>query len=151
MDKLSIVFNGTPELEYDRNKPLQDQQLLHLDKMDEKMDAGITIGDQHIVNPDKHQRAQFIAANLAHAMKANEEPTMASLMRLSCDAYARCWKNHHRRTRRRNRGGFQLRTTGGQCRAGGTADQAKLIELIAQINHGHDMRHARHITTLVRY
>ena len=79
MPKLSIVFNGTPELEYDRDKPLQDQQQLYLDKMDKKMDAGITIGDQQIANPDSNQRSQFVAANLAHAIQAGQEPVMASL------------------------------------------------------------------------
>jgi len=79
MSKLSIIFNGTPELEYDRNKPLQDQQLLYLDKMDEKMDAGITIGDTEVASPDSNQRTQFVAANLAHAIKSNQEPAMASL------------------------------------------------------------------------
>ena len=79
MSKLSVIFNGTPELEYDRNKPLQDQQLLYLDKMDEKMDAGITIGDTNVANPDSNQRTQFVAANLAHAIKSNQEPAMASL------------------------------------------------------------------------
>ena len=79
MSKLSIVFNGTPELEYDRDKSLQDHQLLYLDKMDEQMDGGITIGDSRIDNPDNNQRAQFVAANLAHAIKSNQEPAMASL------------------------------------------------------------------------
>ena len=79
MPKLSIIFNGTPELEYDRDKRLQDQQLLYLDKMDEKMDLGITIGEQHIENPDSNQRSQFVAANLAHAIQANQESMIASL------------------------------------------------------------------------
>lgn len=79
MNKLSIVFNGNPELEYDRNKPLQDQQMLYLDKMDEKMSLGIAIGDQQISNPDSQQRSQFVAANLAHAIKTDQESAMASL------------------------------------------------------------------------
>lgn len=79
MSKLSIIFNGTAELEYDRDKSLQDHQLLYLDKMDEQMDVGITVGDTRVDNPDNNQRAQFVAANLAHAIKSNQEPTMASL------------------------------------------------------------------------
>ena len=79
MSKLSIIFNGTAELEYDRDKSLQDHQLLYLDKMDEQMDVGITIGDTRVDNPDNNQRAQFVAANLAHAIKSNQEPAMASL------------------------------------------------------------------------
>ena len=79
MSKLSIIFNGTAELEYDRDKSLQDHQLLYLDKMDEQMDVGINIGDTRVDNPDNNQRAQFVAANLAHAIKSNQEPAMASL------------------------------------------------------------------------
>ncbi|MCW8964585.1 MAG: hypothetical protein OQL16_12375 [Gammaproteobacteria bacterium] len=79
MSKLIVVFNGTPELEYDRSKPLEAQQLLYLDKMDEKMSAGISIGDQQVDNPDDNQRSQFVAANLAHAIKTNHEASMASL------------------------------------------------------------------------
>jgi hypothetical protein len=79
MAKLSIIFNGTPELEYDRDKPLEDQQLLYLDKMDNKMSEGITIGDEHIANPDSNQRSQFVAANLVHAINTNQESAMASL------------------------------------------------------------------------
>ena len=79
MSKLSVTYNGVPHLEYDRNRPLEDHQALYLDKMDEKMDAGITIGDQYISNPDINQRAQFVAANLAYAIKTDHEASMASL------------------------------------------------------------------------
>ncbi len=79
MNKLSIIFNGTPELEYDRSKPLEDHHLLYLDKMDEKMSQGISIGEEQIDNPDDTQRSQFVAANLAHAIKSNQEDAMASL------------------------------------------------------------------------
>ena len=76
---LTVLFNNNPELEYDRNKPLPDHQALYLDKMDEKMNKGISIGDEQIENPDAGQRAQFVAANLAHALQSGHEAVMASL------------------------------------------------------------------------
>ncbi len=77
--KLVVIYKDNPELEYDRNKALPDHQALYLDKMDEKMAGGISIGDQKIDNPDENQRAQFVAANLAHALESNNESMMASL------------------------------------------------------------------------
>lgn len=76
---LTVIFNDNPELEYDHDKPLPDHQALYLDRMDEKMDEGIVIGDEKIINPDLNQRVQFVAANLAHAIRNNDEPAMASL------------------------------------------------------------------------
>ena len=79
MTKLTVIYNDIPQLEYDRDKPLEDHQLLYLQKMDDKMDAGITIGEQHIDKPDANQRSQFVAANLAHAIKTENETSMAAL------------------------------------------------------------------------
>jgi hypothetical protein len=79
MSKLTVTFNDVPQLEYDRDKQLEDQQLLYLEKMDQKMNLGITLGEQHIDNPDLNQRSQFVAANLAHAIKTNNDTQMASL------------------------------------------------------------------------
>ena len=79
MTILTVIYNGVPQLEYDRDKPLEDHQLLYLQKMDEKMNTGISIGDQHISNPDISQRAQFVAANLAHAIETDNEISMAAL------------------------------------------------------------------------
>ena len=79
MNKLTVVYNDVPQLEYDRSQQLQDHQLLYLDKMDEKMGQGISLGEQEIENPDINQRSQFVAANLAHAIKTGNEAQMASL------------------------------------------------------------------------
>ena len=79
MNKLIVVYNDFPQLEYDRSQQLQDHQLLYLDKMDEKMDQGFSLGEQEIENPDINQRSQFVAANLAHAIKTGNEAQMASL------------------------------------------------------------------------
>ena len=76
---MAILLNGVAQLEYDRNKPLPDHQALYLDKMDEKMDEGITIGDKSIQDPDLDSRARFVAGNLAHAIKSSDEAMCAAL------------------------------------------------------------------------
>ena len=76
---MAVLLNDIAQLEYDRNKSLSDYQTTYLAKMDEKMDAGIELDGQHIENPDVNQRAQFITANLLHAIKNNDESMSAAL------------------------------------------------------------------------
>jgi len=76
---MAVILNGSAELEYDRNKQLPEHQALYLDKMDEKMDLGILIADKKVLNPDINQKAQFIASNLFHAIKGNDEAMAASM------------------------------------------------------------------------
>lgn len=70
---IGVLLNGVAQLEFDRNKPLSDYQAAYLDDMDRKMDAGIRIGEDFIEHPDQEQRNQYIAANLLHAMKSDNE------------------------------------------------------------------------------
>ena len=76
---LAILLNGVAQLEYDRNKTLQPQQELYLQKMDEQMDEGIQLDNGSINNPDLNQRAQFVAGNLAHAILSDQEAAAAAL------------------------------------------------------------------------
>jgi hypothetical protein len=76
---MAVLLNGLAQLEFDREKPLPDYQTLYLDKMDARMDEGIRIGEASIVNPDRKQRAQFVAANLLHAIRNNDEPLASAL------------------------------------------------------------------------
>ena len=76
---MAVILNDVAQLEYDRNKQLPPQQELYLDKMDQKMDGGIQLGDEIIQNPDLNQRVQFVAGNLAHAIINDEEATAAAL------------------------------------------------------------------------
>jgi hypothetical protein len=78
-DIMAVLINGIAQLEYDRTKPLPPQQELYLDKMDQKMEEGIDVGDATIPNPDLNQRAQFVAGNLAHAILSDQEATAAAL------------------------------------------------------------------------
>ena len=76
---MAVLLNGVAQLEYDRNKLLPAHQELYLEKMDEKMAAGISLGDKFIVKPDIGERTQFVSANLVHAIKAGDESTAAAL------------------------------------------------------------------------
>ena len=80
MNNLMAVFlNGIAQLEYDRNKLLPDHQAAYLDKMDAKMDAGIFLDGEMVANPDLNQRTRFAAANLASALKNNDESMAAAM------------------------------------------------------------------------
>jgi len=70
---MAVLLNGVAQLEYDRHKPLSDYQQDYLDNMDSKMDNGILIADKRIENPDVMQRVKFVAGNLVHAIKADDE------------------------------------------------------------------------------
>ena len=76
---MGVLLNGIAQLEYDRNRQLPDHQAAYLEKMDRLMNEGILIGDETVRNPDTGQRAQFVAANLAHAIKANDEQKAAAM------------------------------------------------------------------------
>ena len=78
-DKLAVLLNGIAQLEYDRDKMLPDHQELYLDKMDAKMDEGIMIGEELITHPDRNQRLQFVASNLAHAILTDNESMSAAM------------------------------------------------------------------------
>lgn len=76
---MAVMLNGVAQLEYNRDKPLPPQQELYLDKMDQKMDLGIFVGDATIPHPDINQRAQFVAGNLAHAILSDDEAMCSAL------------------------------------------------------------------------
>lgn len=76
---MAVLLNGIAQLEYDRDKPLPDHQAVYLEKMDTRMDAGILVGEETIEQPDVNLRAQFVAANLLHAIKSDDESMAAAL------------------------------------------------------------------------
>lgn len=73
---MGVLLNGIAQLEYNREQPLPEQQRQYLEKMDKKMDAGIMLGEQVIADPDVRQRAQFVARNLAQAIKSDDESSL---------------------------------------------------------------------------
>ena len=76
---MAVMLNGIAQLEYDREKLLPAHQAAYLDKMDEKMKAGILLGADTVEDPDVNQRAQFAAGNLVHALKSGDEAMAAAM------------------------------------------------------------------------
>jgi hypothetical protein len=75
---LVVLINGEAQLEYDRSKVLPELQLRYLDRMDEKMDAGVQLGSVWIEKPDRMQRAKFVAVRLVEALQQNDEASIAA-------------------------------------------------------------------------
>ena len=76
---MAVLLNGIAQIEYDRRKALPDHQGAYLDKMDRRMDEGIEADGRLIENPDRLQRAQFVAGNLAHAIQTGNEELAAAM------------------------------------------------------------------------
>lgn len=77
---MAVLLNGLAQIEYDRTKPLPDYQGAYLDKMDRKMETeGINIDNEHVLAPALEQKAQFVAANLATAIMADDEAQVAAM------------------------------------------------------------------------
>lgn len=79
MSKLTVTYNGTPILEYDRRRVLSERQAEYLDRMDETMDGGITIMERDIESPDQRQRLEFVAGQLYQAVANDKESIMAAM------------------------------------------------------------------------
>jgi len=75
---LTILVNGEPHLEYDRDKPLPEQQRAYLDRMDKRMDDGIELGGARVDVPDTLQRAQFVAIQVIEGLQSGDEPVVAA-------------------------------------------------------------------------
>ena len=78
-DSMVVLFNGEALFEYDRTKPLPENQRQYLDRMDQQMNDGITLGTEQIENPDKQQRAQFVAFTLVSAIQEDNEAAIAAM------------------------------------------------------------------------
>ena len=76
-EKMVVVIDGLSQLEYDRARPLPEQQQMALDRMDRKMDQGIELPAGHLESPNALQRAQFVALQLVQAVEDGNE-TMAA-------------------------------------------------------------------------
>ena len=75
---LHVIFNKESVLEFDRRKPVPGHQRSYLDKMDERMDAGIQLGDDFIESPNVLQRSQFVANSLVNSLlKQNYDQAIA--------------------------------------------------------------------------
>jgi hypothetical protein len=78
-DSMVVLLNGEALFEYDRSKPLAENQRQYLDRMDSQMDEGITLGTEKIAKPDQQQRAQFVAFTLLTAIQQDNEAIIAAM------------------------------------------------------------------------
>ena len=78
-DSMVVLFNGEALFEYDRTKPLPENQRQYLDRMDQQMEEGLTLGSESIKNPDQQQRAQFVAFTLVRAIQQDNEAVIAAM------------------------------------------------------------------------
>lgn len=78
-ESMVVLINGEALFEYDRTKSLAENQQQYLDRMDQQMDAGITLGNEAISNPDQQQRAQFVALTLLNAIEDDNEAVIAAM------------------------------------------------------------------------
>ncbi|NNG14295.1 MAG: hypothetical protein HKM22_03975 [Gammaproteobacteria bacterium] len=78
MSLMQVHVNGQPQIDYDRSKPLSDKQQEYLTKMDEGMDAGISLGGEELKEPDLLQRAKFVAGYLSQALFDDNEQMIAA-------------------------------------------------------------------------
>jgi hypothetical protein len=75
---LTILVNGEPHLEYDRDKSLPEPQRACLERMDERMNGGIELGGAQVDRPDTLQRAQFVAIQVLEGLQDGNEPVVAA-------------------------------------------------------------------------
>jgi len=80
MSVLVAVVNGDPVVEYDRSVELPDNQVAYLQKMDNKMEQGIPLGQGNVFAPDLEQKSQFVAAQLFMALESDNEQLIAASM-----------------------------------------------------------------------
>ncbi|MDE0250042.1 MAG: hypothetical protein OXK72_03440 [Gammaproteobacteria bacterium] len=75
---LVILLNGTPMLEYDRGQALSDRQRESLQRMEEKLDQGILLGERFVSRPERQQRVEYMAANLVAALLEGKDVAAAA-------------------------------------------------------------------------
>ncbi len=78
-DLMAVLLNGIAQIEYDRRKPLPDHHGAYLDRMDRRMDEGIEADGRLLPEPDRLERARFVAAQLAHAFATGNEELAAAM------------------------------------------------------------------------
>lgn len=77
MEKLIIRINHEIAFEFEKDYPINDQQLEFLDKMDADMRQGIKIAGKIITEPDQMQRSIFVSMNLIKALQQNNQAAIS--------------------------------------------------------------------------
>ncbi len=77
-EKMTVLVNGIAQVEYRRDVPLEERQRAYLTKMDAQMDSGILLDGETIDQPDRLQRARYVALTLAEAILQDREAETAA-------------------------------------------------------------------------
>ncbi len=77
-ETVAVLINGQVVIEYDRSKSLTDKQQAYLNRMDQQMNAGVTLAGETIIQPDQIQRAKFVANALVQSIQSEDEPRIAA-------------------------------------------------------------------------
>lgn len=72
-----VVWNSKKELEYFRDRPLNQKQQDDIIATDKKLDLGFHIAGQHIPKPSDQDKAVFMANQLVIALDKNDEASIA--------------------------------------------------------------------------
>ena len=73
MENMKIIVNEQLIYECSRESIVDEKKLQFLDKMDLDMGKGIKIRGLQLTNPDRLQRAEFVALNLFKALSQDNE------------------------------------------------------------------------------
>lgn len=76
---LTVVLNGESRLQYDRGRILSGRQAEYLERMDQRMNAGIELDGVHVPMPDSQQRVRFVAMQLVQALMRDDESRTAAM------------------------------------------------------------------------
>ncbi len=72
-NELNITMNGESLHCFDKKKGLARMQFAYVQRMDENMDKGISVGDEIIANPDQQQRVEFVIGQMLEALRVNDK------------------------------------------------------------------------------
>ena len=87
--KFVVVLNSEKILEYYRDRPLSDQQLLAIEATNKKLDQGIQVSGQWIEHPTDSDKAIFMASQLISSLLAENDARTA----ISCAFLATQYPN----------------------------------------------------------
>ena len=73
MENLTLYINDEFVFQFDKDHPIDDEQIKFLDRMDADMDRGIKVYGQLVKKPDIQQKATFVSLNLIKALQQDNQ------------------------------------------------------------------------------
>lgn len=78
-EKLVVLLDDSPALEFNHAAEVPAQQLEYLEAMDRRMDGGFSLDEQFIAEPDIDTRVRFVAQTMAQALLAGNDKLAIAL------------------------------------------------------------------------